>query len=67
MGGLAAGRGTGDRMAECCGHEVSPFWSSIRSKKPTMRRSYSAGSVVIPAMCCPFGTSQICFGSPAAA
>ena len=40
---------------------------SSRSKKPITRRSYSAGSVVIPAMCWPFGTSQSCFGSPAAA
>ena len=40
---------------------------SVRSKKPITRRSYSAGSVVMPAMCWPFGTSQICFGSRAAA
>src|SRR6185503_6215502 len=36
------------------------------SKNPITFRSYSAGAVVIPAMCCPFGTSQICFGSRAA-
>ena len=39
----------------------------FRSKKAITRCSYSAGWVVMPAMCWPFGTSQICLGSPAAA
>ena len=56
-----------ERTSEKDAHGVVPFLSSVRSKKSTTRRSYSAGSVVIPAMCWPFGTSQICFGSRAAA
>jgi hypothetical protein len=37
-----------ERTSEKGAHGVFPFLSSVRSKKPTTRRSYSAGSVVMP-------------------
>jgi hypothetical protein len=39
--------------------------SHLSSRLHRVCRSYSSGRVVMPAMCWPSGTSQICFGSRA--
>ena len=61
---LARGRGSRRRRVLGRGRHVFP--RSAWSRNAITRRSYSSGSVVIPATCWPFGTSQICFGSRAA-
>lgn len=56
-----------ERMIGKMKKQIDEQSRQLEHMTPITRRSYSSGSVVIPAMCCPFGTSQISFGSPAAA
>ena len=51
-------RGRGPASAAGIGHRY-------RSKKPTTRRSYSAGRSASPPVWCASGISQYCFGRPA--